>query len=103
MDETSDELQRPTTEGQFGPAWCAEQVGHQGEVGALDVAEQKRGPAAGNHAPMNLGNFLDRVDFGPHFDHVFVAPQVAQESAKVRKHTRSENGAMRQWGNGAME
>ena len=56
------------------------------EATSLHLLEQKRRAAALDYAPMDLGDFEVRIDFGVDCDEIVFATQEIEERAKVRVH-----------------
>ena len=83
LHEPSDQPERPLTECELGTAGCAEEIRDQREVGALDVAEDQRRTARGDHAPMDLRGLEIRVDRCGHLDDVARAAKDVDERAEV--------------------
>ena len=73
-------------ERELGAARGAEQVGDERKVRALDVGEQQRRPAGGDHAAMNLGGFEIRIDRRGDLDEIAVAAQLIEERSQVGEH-----------------
>ena len=83
--EPPDQPQRPLAERQLGAPRGAEQVGDEPEVRALDVGEEQRRTAGGDHAAMDLGDLEVRIDRRLHRDDVVVTAEAVDERAEVGK------------------
>ena len=80
------ELFRPLSKCEFNSLLSAEKIGDHGEVASLHSLEQKRRPAAFDHATVNFSEFQVRIDF--RFDSkkiVFTTEQI-EERTKVAVH-----------------
>ena len=85
LDEPPNQPQRPLAERQLGAARGAEQIGDQPEVGALDVGEEQRRTAGGDHAAVDLRRFEMRIDRRLHRDEVVVTAKLVDERAEIGK------------------
>ena len=64
LGEPPDQPPGPLAERQLGPARGAEEVGDDRIIGVRDVGEQQRGPARGDHPPVDLGRLERALDRG---------------------------------------
>ena len=85
LDEPPDEAQRPLAERQLGPPRRAEQIGDEAEVGALDVGEEQRRTAGGDHAPVDFRDLEVRIDRGVDRDDRRVTVEAVDERLEDRE------------------
>jgi hypothetical protein len=94
LHEALDQPLRPRAERHLGAARGPEQVRHQREARSLHAREQQRGPARGDHAPVNLGH-LESCGHGGIDDHeIAVAPKLIDEVAQVRERPFGHGAAL---------
>src|SRR2546430_2621698 len=72
--------------GEFDPFLCSKQIRDDWKATSLHLLEQQRRAAALDYAPMDLGDFEVRIDFGVDCDEIVFATQEIEERAKVRVH-----------------
>ena len=85
LHDAANEPERPLAEGQLGAARRAEQIGDEPEVRALDVGEEQRRTARGNHAAVNLRHLEMRIDRRFDRDKVVVTAKLVDERAEIGK------------------
>ena len=81
--------QRPLAERHLGAASRAEEIRDQPEVRALDVGEEQRGTARGNHTAVNLRGFEMRIDLRFDRDKVVVTAKLIEKRAEIGKRQAS--------------
>ena len=74
MDDALDEGQRARAEGELRATGRPEQIRDQGKIRALDVREEQRRTAGGDHAPMDFRRFEIRIDRRADFNELPIAP-----------------------------
>ncbi|OQC34248.1 MAG: hypothetical protein BWX64_02801 [Acidobacteria bacterium ADurb.Bin051] len=83
LGETPHEGERPAPEGELGPAGGAEEVRGERQLAALDVREEERRTARGDHPPVDLRDLQPGVGRGRHLHEIAIAAEAIEEGAQV--------------------
>ena len=89
VNQAPDQALWTLTERQFGATGCAEQVGHEGELGPIDVCEKERGTSCRHDTAVDLGRLLVGVDWCPDLDEIPVLPELVHEPAQIGERHRT--------------